>query len=152
MHYCCGYYCEPNEDHQPLCVVWEGISIISSLLPRSIARLANVTAEQLQEAALSTTIDLSHEKELKLAKCIVRFPEIIAHILDNLFPHTLCDYLYELSTTFTEFYDACYCVERDRETREVISVNMSRLLLCEATARVLDQSFHILGLEPVSKM
>ena len=119
---------------------------------RSIARLANISEEQVQEAALNTTIDVSHEKELKLAKCIIKFPEIIARILDDLYPHTLCDYVYELCTTFTEFYDVCYCVEKDRVTGEIVKVNMSRLLLCEATAKVLDKSFYILGLEPVNKM
>lgn len=119
---------------------------------RSIARLANITEEQLLEAALTTVIDVSHEKELKLAKCVIRFPEVITRIMDDLYPHVLCDYLYELCTTFTEFYDACYCVEKDRQTGEVIKVNMSRILLCEATAKVLDKSFYILGLEPVSKM
>lgn len=119
---------------------------------RSIARLANVSNEQLREAVLTTPIDVSHEKELKLAKCILKFPEVLVRVMDDLFPHSLCDYLYELCTTFTEFYDACYCVEKDRETGEVIKVNMSRLLLCEATAMVLDKGFYIVGLEPVSKM
>ena len=119
---------------------------------RSIARLANVTEEQLQRAALDTPVDLSHEKELKLAKCIVRFPETLTRIMEDLYPHVLCEYLYELCTTFTEFYDVCYCVEKDRQTGEIVEVRMSRLLLCEATARVLDRSFYILGLEPVSRM
>lgn len=119
---------------------------------RSIARLANVTTEQLREAAKTTTIDVSHEKELKLAKCIVRFPEFISRVIDELLPHYLCDYTYELCTTFTGFYDACYCVEKDRQTGEIIKVNMDRLLLCEATALVLDRAFAILGLEPVSRM
>ena len=119
---------------------------------RSIARLANVTQEELLRAVETTTIDLSHAKELKLAKCILRFPEVIGRVLDELYPHVLCDYMYELCTTFTEFYDNCYCVEKNRQTGEVISVNMSRLLLCEATAKVLEKSFFIVGLEPVSKM
>ena len=119
---------------------------------RSIARLANVTSDQIKDAAVDTKIDVSHEKELKLAKCVIRFPEIVARILDDLFPHTLCDYLYELCTTFTEFYDVCYCVEKDRVTGEIVKVDMSRILLCEATARVLEQAFHILGLDPVQKM
>ena len=38
---------------------------------RSIARLANITTEQIREAALTTPIDVSHEKELKLAKCVI---------------------------------------------------------------------------------
>lgn len=119
---------------------------------RSIARLANVSAEQLYAAAKTVPIELNHEKELKLSKCITRFPEVIRRICDELYPHILCDYLYELCTTFTEFYDACYCVEKDRETGEVVKINFSRLLLCEAAARVLDQSFYILGLEPVTRM
>ena len=89
---------------------------------------------------------------MKLAKCIVRFPEVLSRILDDLFPHTLCDYLYELCTTLTEFYDACYCIEKDKETGAVLSVNMSRLMLCEATRLVLERAFFILGIEPVGKM
>lgn len=70
----------------------------------------------LKKAAEATEIQLDHEKEWKLAKCILRFPEILQKIMDDLLLHTLCDYLYELATTFTEFYDSCYCVEKDRQT------------------------------------
>ena len=118
----------------------------------SIARVANVSVQQLKEAALTTTIDVSHEKELKLCKCIVRFPEVIDRVMEDLYPHVLCEYLYDLCTTFTEFYDACYCVEKDRVTGKILHINMSRLLLCEATAQVMDKAFYILGLEPLSKM
>ncbi len=122
------------------------------MIYRSIARLANVDTAQLKDAAVTTHIDVTHEKELKLSKCIIRFPEVIDRILDDLYPHMLCDYLYELCTTFSEFYDTCYCVEKDRVTGEVLKVNMSRLLLCEATAMILDKSFHLLGLDPLLKM
>lgn len=83
---------------------------------RSIARLASIDDEMLQKAARETKIVLDHEKEWKLGRCILRFPEILQKILDDLFLHTLCDYIYELATTFTEFYDSCYCVEKDRQT------------------------------------
>ncbi|XP_069754286.1 arginine--tRNA ligase, cytoplasmic isoform X3 [Narcine bancroftii] len=119
---------------------------------RSITRLANIDGESLQNAAAETTIVLSHEKEWKLGKCILRFPEILHKILDDLYLHTLCDYLFELATTFTEFYDNCYCVEKDRQTGEVIKVNMWRMLLCEATAAVMAKGFSILGLKPVQRM
>lgn len=114
--------------------------------------MSGVTHDQLKDAAHTTTIDLSHEKEFKLAKCIVRFPEVLADIMVDLYPHTLCDYIYELCTTMTEFYDVCYCVEKDKETGAILSVNMSRLLLMEATRMILFQAFHILGLDPVEKM
>lgn len=63
-------------------------------------------------------VQLDHEKEWNLAKCILRFSEVILKCLDDLLLHSLCDYLYELCTTFTEFYDKCYCVEKDRNTGE----------------------------------
>lgn len=27
--------------------------------------------------------------------------------------HRLCEFLYEVAVTFSEFYDNCYCIERD---------------------------------------
>ena len=105
--------------------------------------------DRLKEAVQTSSPALEHEKELKLAKCIVKFKDIISRFLDDLLPHTLCDYVYELCTTFTEFYDA---VEKDSETGAIPSVNMDRLVLCEATAQVMEKSFYILGLNPVEKM
>lgn len=119
---------------------------------RSIARLANIDEAALRLAAETTEVRLDHEKEWKLGKCILRFPEILAKITDDLLLHTLCDFLYELATTFTEFYDCCYCVEKDRQTGEVVKVNMWRMLLCEGTAVVMAKGFDILGLTPVSRM
>ncbi|KAM3600813.1 uncharacterized protein V6R79_002869 [Siganus canaliculatus] len=119
---------------------------------RSIARLANIDEAALRKAAESTHVVLDHEKEWKLGKCILRFPEILQKVQDDLLLHTLCDYVYELATTFTEFYDSCYCVEKDRQTGEVVKVNMWRMLLCEATATVMAKCFDILGINPVERM
>jgi len=68
-------------------------------------------------------VTLEHEKELKLARCLVRLPEILQRVCDDLTPNTLCDYLYEVATVFTEFYDNCYCVEKDRTTGKIILNN-----------------------------
>ncbi|CAL8268578.1 unnamed protein product [Merluccius merluccius] len=119
---------------------------------RSICRLASLDAGAVLAAAATTPILLDHEKEWKLGKCIVRFPEILQKVLEELLLHTLCDYLYELATTFTEFYDSCYCVEKDRQTGEVVKVNMWRMLLCEATAAIMAKGFDILGITPVHRM
>lgn len=119
---------------------------------RSIARNAKMSPESLQEAAKTTPIPLEHAKEWKLAKCLMRFPEIISRILDDLFMHTLCDYLYEVANTFTEFYEVCYCITKDKQTGEIKSMDTGRLLLCEATAAIMAKCFDILGLKPVQKM
>lgn len=117
---------------------------------RSIARAAKVTDEQIKAAA-SAGIPLGHEKEVKLAKTLLRFPEIIVKLTVDLCLHPLCEYLYEVSTTFTEFYDVCYCVEKDA-TGQIVRINMDRMALCEASANVMAQCFDLLGLKPVQKM
>ncbi|XP_058971454.2 arginine--tRNA ligase, cytoplasmic-like [Pocillopora verrucosa] len=119
---------------------------------RSIMRTANIDRKSLESCLNTTEISLDHPKEWKLGKCIIRFPEILSRVLDDLMMHTLCEFMYEMATTLTEFYDNCYCVEKDRKTGEVIKVDMGRLLLLEATARVMETAFYILGIKPVTKM
>ena len=118
----------------------------------SIIRFSGVTAEKLKEVAEIERICFTHEKELKLAKLVIRFPEILDQIANELYPHVLCSYLFKLCTAVNEFYNSCYCIESDKETGQIISINMGRIVLCEAARRVLLQAFYILGIEPLEKM
>ncbi|XP_034181184.2 arginine--tRNA ligase-like protein [Osmia lignaria lignaria] len=118
---------------------------------RSIARAADITQEKLQEMAESTEISLDHEKEWKLAKVLIKFPDILIKITKDLYLHQLCEYCYEISCAFTEFYDNCYCVEKN-ELGEIIKINVGRILLTEATAIIMETCFSILGLKPVARM
>jgi arginyl-tRNA synthetase len=119
---------------------------------RSIARNAGITQQQLKEFAAKNAIDLTDPKEWKLAKFIMKFPEIILKTYNDLLPHSICDFIYELATVFTEFYDSCYCIQKDKQTGEIKSVNMSRLVLCETTASVLACCFNLLGLKTIERM
>jgi len=119
---------------------------------RSIARNAGVTSEQLRSAAETDALSLDHKQEWRLAKLLLRFPEIIDHMLADLCMHTLCDFIYEVASTFTAFYDQCYCIEKDRQSGEITVIHWNRLLLCEATASVMSAGFNILGINPVSRM
>ncbi|XP_075980334.1 arginine--tRNA ligase, cytoplasmic-like [Anticarsia gemmatalis] len=118
---------------------------------RSIARTAQVSQEQLKAEFAKTGFQFEHEAEWKLGKVLLRFPEIILKVANDLFLHTLCEYLYEISSVFTEFYDKCYCVEKDKDGN-VIKVNYSRLMLCEVTATFMEKCFDILGIRTVAKM
>ena len=115
-------------------------------------RTAKVSPEELKTHIASNKITLDHPTELKLGKFLTRFLEIISKILDDLFMHSLCEYLYELACKLTDFYESCYCVEKDKTTGEVVKVHMNRLMLLEATAKVFEQGFKILGLKPLDKM
>merc|ERR1719219_3399086 len=120
----------------------------------SIARSVNLTSEIILKDVENnqTSVSLDHEKELKLAKLLLRFSEVIVRTADDLFLHTLCEFMYEVATAFSEFYDNCYCVEKDKSTGEIVKINMGRIILCEVTAKVLAQCFDILGITPVQKM
>ena len=118
----------------------------------SIARLAGVDVDGLTERARSTPVVLDDVHEFRLARHILRFPEIVAKMHEDLCPHSLCEFLYDLCSYFTEFYDHCYCVEKDRKTGEIKNINWSRLLLCEAAARIMLQGFDLLGIKPCSRM
>jgi len=119
---------------------------------RSIVRTANLPAGSLQKAASNTKVSLDHPKEWKLGKFLLRFPDVIQRILVDLYINSLCDYLFELSSIFNEFYDSCFCMEKDKITGEIKSINMGRLLLCESTANVMEKCFQILGIKTVNKM
>lgn len=118
---------------------------------RSIARTANVSREELRAAVETTTVALTHEKEWKLGKILLKFSDILLKITKDLCLHQLCEYCYDIATGFTEFYDSCYCVEKN-QSGEIVKVNMDRLLLTEATAIIMEQCFLLLGLKPVSRM
>ncbi|XP_063927606.1 arginine--tRNA ligase, cytoplasmic [Zophobas morio] len=118
---------------------------------KSIARTANFDEAKIEELANNHSISLDHEKEWKLTKVLLRFPEELIKVTKDLCLHHLCEYVYEIATTFTEFYDSCYCVEKD-SSGDVVKVNHGRILLTEATARVMKKCFDILGLKPVSRM
>merc|ERR1712098_215166 len=117
---------------------------------RSIARTAQVTEEQLKEAR-KEGLKLDHEKEIKLGKLLLRISEVLARISEDLLLHPIADFMYEVANTFTEFYENCYCVEKDKEGK-IVKINWPRILLCEATASVLATCFDILGLKPVQRM
>lgn len=118
---------------------------------RSISRTANVSREQIQKAIEEIPVSIDHEKEWKLVKVLIKFPDVITRVTKELALHTLCDFCYEIATTFSEFYDNCYCVEKNK-SGEIIKVNMGRILLTEVTAMIMEQCFAILGVEPVEKM
>lgn len=118
---------------------------------RSIARTAQVSEEQLKAEFEKTGYIFGHEAEWKLGKVLSRFPEVILKVASDLFLHTLCEYLYEISTAFTEFYDKCYCVEKDKDGN-IVAINYTRIMLCEVTATVMAKCFDILGIRTVSKM
>lgn len=123
---------------------------------RSIKRKAKLESieqilekRQLEVDGPDTPLRLTHEREIRLAKYLLRFPDIVLQCIDDLLFHLMCNYLYELSGVFTDFYESCYCIERIGEETKI---HLDRILLCEATASILDKGLTLLGLKTLERM
>ena len=89
-------------------------------------------SELIKEASLT----LEHPSETSLALHLVRFKDVINNVCDELLPHRFTEYLFELAEHFNAFFRDCRVEGAEKET--------SRLLLVEATRRVLKQGLTLL--------
>ncbi len=89
-------------------------------------------------------VQLEHPSEIALALYLRQFPETLDIMARDLLPNRLCDYLYGLTEHFNAFFRDCRVEGSEQED--------SRLLLCEATARILKHGLEILGLKTLDKM
>jgi arginyl-tRNA synthetase len=91
-------------------------------------------------------ITLQDESELILAKHILQFEGILKQVSQDLLPNRLCQYLFELSQKFNQFYDRCPVLQAEELQRT------SRLILCDITARTLKLGLSLLGISTLERM
>ncbi len=112
---------------------------------QGISRKGEINFQELGNHA----VVLEHETELALAKYLLQLDEVINTVEQDLLPHRLCEYLYELSKKFNQFYD------RDRGVRVLDAQEpqrTSRLILCDLTARTLKLGLSLLGIQVLERM
>ncbi len=109
---------------------------------QSIFRKAQSEGIEMENAP----IRLVEASEIALGKQITRFGEAIDAALVDYRPNALCDYLYELAGSFAAFYRDCPVTQAGAEVR------LSRLALCDLTARVLQTGLGLLGIETLEQM
>jgi len=127
------------------------------------ARVASIIRKAKDERGFDFILALSSSKEViviehaterALAFELLQMGDMIRSVLVNLSPNKICDFLKELSVKFTDFVTQCHVlnasdvsVESEREERSI-----SRLLLCEATRKVMEQCFFLLGITPCERI
>lgn len=92
----------------------------------------------------NSAILISHPTERALALHLVRFPEALMAMDDELLPSRLTDYLFHLAEKFHAFFRDCR-VEGDAHEN-------SRLLLIDIVARTIHQGLHLLGIATIPRM
>ena len=96
--------------------------------------------------AWSTITVLDEPAEQALALLLSRFGEIVALVAEDLQPHKLCTYLFDLATAMSVFYEQCPVLKSEGEVRA------SRLALCATTKKVLATGLGLLGIEAPDQM
>ncbi|OYD87269.1 arginine--tRNA ligase [Nostoc sp. 'Peltigera membranacea cyanobiont' 213] len=112
---------------------------------QGISRKGDINFEELGNNAVL----LQHETELALAKYLLQLDEVISSVEQDLMPNRLCEYLYELSKKFNQFYDRHQGVQV-LEAQE--PQRTSRLVLCDLTARTLKLGLSLLGIQVLERM
>ncbi|MFP4103999.1 arginine--tRNA ligase [Coleofasciculus sp.] len=110
---------------------------------QSIGRKGGIDFEQLRT---STQVSLKEDQEATLAKHLLQVTEVIKEVEQELLPNRLCQYLYELSEKFSQFYDQCPVLKAEE------SVRLSRLMLCDLTAQTLKLGLSLLGISVLERM
>jgi arginyl-tRNA synthetase len=92
-------------------------------------------------------LKLAAPEELALAKHLLSFGITLEAVAEEFRPNYLCNYLYDLASHFSRFFENCPVLKADDE-----ATRNSRLALCDLTARVLKQGLDTLGIETVEQM
>ena len=90
---------------------------------------------------------LDDPRERALAMRLLRFDAAVWDMVETLSPHKLCTYVFDLATDFTAFYEHCPVMKAETE-----DIRLSRLALCDATARVIAQALDLLGIRAPEQM
>ncbi len=108
----------------------------------SIFRKGGLDPEQINHEVL-----ISQEEEKNLIQKLMEFPLVVEAVSTDLRPHALCNFLFELATSFSSFYDKCpVLICEDEKLRN------SRLSLCNVTRKALARALSLLGIAAPQEM
>jgi len=98
------------------------------------------------DSALPEASPLETGTELALARKLLGLVNALELTLNDLRPHFLCTYLYELASTYSSFNNA------DRVLVDEADVRARRLLLCARTRTILKTGLDLLGIRTLEQM
>ena len=110
---------------------------------QGISRKGGIDFEHLPANA---HIHLEEDSELALAKHLLQLDEVLSEVSADLSPNRLCQFLFELSQKFNQFYDRCSVLQAEEPQRT------SRLILCDLSARTLKLGLSLLGIQVLERM
>jgi len=110
-----------------------------------ILRKGDVDVRALRQGGHPIILGTPAERALALQ--LNRFSNAVADVAIDYRPNLLTQYLFETANCFASFYNECPVL-----IAEPADLRTSRLLLCDATARVLKQGLDLLGIGVADQM
>jgi arginyl-tRNA synthetase len=98
------------------------------------------------EVKLTDDLVITDPAERALAMKLAQMAEAVHDVLADFRPNLLASYLYELANAYHAFYEACPVLRSEGAVRN------TRLVLCEATSRVLHAGLGLLGIKTTERM
>ena len=95
----------------------------------SILRKSALSEEELRKLINETDFKITHPHERLLAFTILKFPEVLETVVDELNIHKLCDLIYDVAVKISEGYTKYRILDDPNRN--------TRLLLCEAARELL---------------
>ena len=115
-------------------------------LQNAYVRVRSIFRKLGAELGSVQDVVLTEPAELSLAKKLLQFGEIVPLVLHDFRPNLLANHLFETANAFHTFYEACPVLKSEGVRQH------SRLVLCEATARVLKHGLGLLGVQVPERM
>ena len=114
-------------------------------LQYAYTRVQSVLRKAGEWDATAPTV-LTEPLEKQLAAELLKFEDVLQSVADTAYPHYLANYLYQIATLFSRFYEACPILKAEGATRN------SRLQLAKLTGDKLKQGLDLLGIDVLDVM
>ena len=95
---------------------------------------------------VQAALKLEQPLEQQLAVELLKFEDVLQSVAETAFPHYLANYLYQLATLFSRFYEACPILKAQGDVRD------SRLKLAQLTGETLKMGLDLLGIDVLNVM
>ena len=95
---------------------------------------------------VQAALKLEQPLEQQLAVELLKFEDVLQSVAETSFPHYLANYLYQLATLFSRFYEACPILKAEGDVRD------SRLKLAQLTGETLKMGLDLLGIDVLDVM
>jgi arginyl-tRNA synthetase len=87
------------------------------------------------------------EEEMAVLRLLYQFPEAVQEAAEKYAPNILCNFVFDLAQKYNAFYNTHPVIKADTEEQKEF-----RLALTAATAQLIQNSLHLLGIKTLEKM